>query len=154
MLPEGPVSIEFELQPVSTAVGGLIAAFCAKPLRTDIPLSVASSPRMSDYYKNFDAYHFSVNRGASGYCNLRRCGPGLIMLTSFPDPCPEYRKWYHIEIVKSGSQVELRVGGRLVVCYVDLGFIQPALEGGHFGLRHFQGFRGWHRNVRICGLQA
>ena len=151
-LGDGPVSIRFELYPVSTLVGGLITAFCARPRDPRTPLRVASSPKMSDYYANFDAYHFSVNRGASGYCNLRRCGPGLLMLTSFHDPCPDYGKWYGIEVIKDGPQVELRVDGALVACYIDLGFIQPALAGGFLGLRHFQGFRGWHRNVRICGL--
>ena len=151
-LPDEPVSIQFELHPLSTLKGGLIVAFAAKPLKPDTPLSVASSPSMSDYYKNFDAYHFSVNRGATGYCNLRRCGPGLIMLASFSDPCPQYGRWYKVEIVKAGSQVELRVEGKLAVCYVDLGFIQPALAGGYFGLRHFQGFKGWHRSVRIASL--
>ncbi len=148
-----PVSIQFELHPVSTTRGGLIAAFCVQALKPDTPLAVASSPKMSDYYNNFDAYHFSVNRGTSGYCNLRRCGAGLIMLASFSDPCPDYGKWYRVEIIKNGPQVELRVDGKLVVCYVDLGFIQPCLGGGLFGLRHFQGFRGWHRNLRIVSLQ-
>ena len=152
-LPDKPVAIQFDLQPVSTLKGGLIVAFAAKALKPGTPLSVASSPSMADYYKNFDAYHFSVNRGATGYCNLRRCGPGLIMLASFSDPCPQYGKWYKVEIVKAGRQIELRVDGKPAVCYVDLGFIQPCLVGGYFGLRHFQGFRGWHRNVRIVALE-
>jgi len=152
-LPDEPISIRFELYPVSTLKGGLIAAFCVKPLDPATPLRTASSPRMSDYYRNFDAYHFSVHRGLSGYCNLRRCGPGLIMLSSFPDPCPDCGRWYEIEIVKAGPQVELRVDGKLAVCYVDLGFIAPALAGGYFGLRHFQGFKGWHRNVCITLLK-
>ncbi len=153
-LPDAPVLINFELYPVSTIRGGLITAFCVRPLDPATPLSVASSPRMSDYYKNFDAYHFSVTRGATGYCNLRRCGPGLIMLASFSDPCREYGRWYAVEIVKSGPQVELRVDGKLAVCYVDLGVILPVLKGGYFGLRHFQGFEGWCRNVKIVSLEG
>jgi len=153
-LPLGAVSIRFDLHPVSTRKGGLIVGFCVRPLKPGTPLSVTSSPKMSDYFGNFDAYHFSVNRGSSGYCNLRRCGPGLVMLASFPDPCPRYGRWYAVEIVRAGPQVEIRVDGKLAVCYVDLGFIQPALEGGHFGLRHFQGFKSWHRNVRIAQLEA
>jgi hypothetical protein len=151
-LPDAGVAIRVDLKPVSTIKGGLIAAFCVKPLKPGTPLSVASSPNMGDYFRNFDAYHFSVNRGASGYCNLRRAGPGLIMLASFPDPCPEYGRWYALEIIQRGPQVQLAVDGRLAVCYVDLGCIQPPLAGGLFGLRHFQGFCGWHRNLRVARL--
>jgi hypothetical protein len=76
------------------------------------------------------------------------------MLASFDDPCPEVGRRYEIEIVVNGPQVELRVDGRLICCYVDMGFIQPRLDGGHFGLRHFQGFNGRHRRVRIARLEA
>jgi len=151
-LPPTPLSIHVEVKPISTIKGGLIIAFATRALEEGIPLETASSPRMSDYYKNFDAYHFSVHRGSSGYCNLRRCGPGLIMLASFADPCLETQVWYELEIVKRGAQIELRVDGKLVVCYLDHGHIQPLLEGGYFGLRHFQGFYGWHRNLRIASL--
>jgi hypothetical protein len=107
---------------------------------------------MRDYYANFDAYHFSVHRGSTGYCNLRRCGPGLIMLASFPDPCPDVNRRYHLQIIKAGPQVELRVDGSLVCCYLDLGHILAPLDGGRFALRHFQGFYGRHSDVRIAML--
>lgn len=152
-LPDEPVSIRFDVYPVDTLKGGLIVAFAATPVKGGTPLAVASSSSMADYYNNFSAYHFSVNRGSSGYCNLRRTGCGLVMLTSFFDPCPQYGRWYELEIVKAGPQVELRVGGKLAVCYVDLGNIQPLLSGGHFGLRHFQGLNAWHRNVKVTALE-
>lgn len=152
-LPDQSVSIRFDVYPVDTLKGGLIVAFAATPVKPGTPLAVASSSSMADYFNNFSAYHFSVNRGSSGYCNLRRTGCGLVMLTSFSDPCPQYGRWYELEIVKAGQQVELRVGGKLNVCYVDLGNIQPALNGGHFGLRHFQGLNAWHRNVQVTTLE-
>lgn len=148
-LPAAPASIQVDLMPISTIKGGLILGFCAEPLTSGAPFSAAGGPRMSDYYNNFNAYHFSVHRGSSGYCNLRRCGPGLIMLASFDDPCPQIDRWYHLEIIKNGPQLELRVDRRLICCYLDYGYIQPALDGGHFGLRHFQGFNGWQRNVSV-----
>jgi hypothetical protein len=148
-LPDG-VLIEHEVHPKSTIKGGLIIGFAVTP-HEGVPLSKASGGVMRDYYANFECYHFSVHRGSTGYCNLRRCGPGLLMLASFDDPCPETR-WYKLQIVKSGPQVELRVEGKLVCCYLDLGYVAPTLAGGYFGMRHFQGFYGWERNVRVSGL--
>lgn len=130
--------------------GGLIIAFCARPRSPEVTFRMTSTPRMSDYYKNFNAYHFSVTRGATGYSNLRRCGTGLIMLASFPDPCPTAGQWHRIEIVKNGPQIELRADGTLTACYLDYGYIQPRLDGGFFGIRHFNGLNAWHRNVRIA----
>jgi len=148
-LPDSPLSIAFDLKPISTILGGLIIGFCAKPVKPGTPWSVASGPLMGDYFNNFSAYHFSIHRGDTGYCNLRRAGVGLLMLASFPDPCPDKGRWYRIEVVKNGDQIELRVDGRLSVCYLDRGHVQPLLGAGHLGFRHFQGFYGWQRNLRI-----
>jgi hypothetical protein len=75
------------------------------------------------------------------------------MLASFVDPCQAEHVWYQVEIVKAGPQTEIRVDGKPAVCYLDLGFIQPSLDGGHFGLRHFGGKSAWHRNVKITTLE-
>ena len=45
------------------------------------------------------------------------------------------------------------VRSKPAVWYLDLDFIQPPPAGGLFGLRHFQGFRGWRRNLRMTELE-
>jgi hypothetical protein len=148
-IPARPVSFACESNALPEE-GGLIIAFCARPRGPDVTFKMTSTLNMSDYYKNYDCYHFSVTRNQSGYSNLRRCGSGLIMLASFADPCPAPGQWHHIEIVKNGPQIDLRADGRLAACYLDFGYIQPVLDGGFFGIRHFGGLNAWHRNVRIA----
>lgn len=152
-IPARPVSFVLESNALPED-GGLIVAFCARPRGPSVTFKMTSTLNMSDYYKNYDCYHFSVTRNRSGFSNLRRCGTGLIMLASFPDPCPSPNQWHQIEILKNGPQIELRADGRLSACYLDYGYVQPRLDGGFFGIRHFGGFNAWHRNVRIAAYET
>ncbi len=131
----------------------LILAFAARPLDESTRWEHASGPTMGYYYNYFDAYHFSVSRAGTGFCNLRRCGPGLIMLASGSDPAENLDQWYETRIVKNRGAVDLYVDGVLCSSYLDIGSVTPRLKTGRIGFRHVQTFRGCHRDVRITGLE-
>ncbi|MBN1670765.1 MAG: DUF1961 family protein [Kiritimatiellae bacterium] len=132
--------------------GLLILALCAAPLDSATAWEHASGPTMAHYYDYFDSYHFSLTRGGSGYTNLRRCGPGLVMLTSGSDPAQEAGRWYETAVVKHEGILDLYVDGRLACSYLDLGALAPRLDAGRIGFRHVQTFVAQHRDVRIAAL--
>jgi len=129
--------------------GLLIIAFCAAALDAATSWEHASGPTMGDYYNYFDSYHLSVARARSGYCNLRRCGPGLILLANGEDPSREENRWYETVILKSGGVIDLYVDGALANSYLDCGHITPRLDKGRIGLRHVQVYEGQHRDVCV-----
>ena len=132
--------------------GLLIMAFCARPLDAQTSWEHASGPTMAYYYNYFDSYHFSVSRAHSGYCNLRRCGPGLVMLASGGDPTREEDRWYETVIVKRGGIIDLYVDGELVNSHLDCGLLAPRLDRGRIGFRHVQRYVAQHRDVRVQRL--
>jgi hypothetical protein len=135
-----------------TANGLLIQAICAKRLPETQSWDHASGPNMGFYYDFFDSYHFSASRGDTGYCNLRRCGPGLIMLSSIVDPARESGVWRQTQILKHEGIIDFYVDGRLSCSYLDLGLITPRLDTGRFGFRHVQHYTACHKNFVVDRL--
>lgn len=131
----------------------LIMAFAAAPLDASTDWEHASGPGMGYYFNYFDAYHFSVSRAGTGFCNLRRCGPGLIMLASGSDPAEDLDRWYETRIVKDCGAIDLYVDGVLCSSYLDIGSLTPRLKTGRIGFRHVQIYKGCHRDVRVIELK-
>ena len=132
--------IAFDYRPV-VAKGDSYGALFAFP-GTPVPGKdfSASAGDMPNYNRGIDTYHVSLFRGSSGKTNLRRTGIGLKMLSTVqPDACGDLGKTYHVELLKSGSSVQVYVDGKLIHAYVDAGCYGPARERGCFGLRHFSG---------------
>ncbi len=135
--------IAFDFTPIATGAGttggsGSLFAFSAAPL-SDRGFTASAGP-MADYNYGIDTYHVSLFRGATGCSNLRRTGRGLRKLSHVePDPCAQLGRTYHVELVKSGSSVQVFVDGRLIHAYVDVGAFGVVRDHGCFGIRTFAG---------------
>lgn len=69
------------------------------------------------------SYHVSISRyddqaKHTGVSNWRR-NPGLNLVGQGADPCKEIRKWYHINIIKTGEICKLYVNGKLASEFTD-----------------------------------
>jgi len=86
------------------------------------------------------SYHVSVSRYDdnavhTGVSNWRR-SPGLHLMGQGSDPCVEIRKWYHINIIKSGPVCKLYVDGALASEFTDPQTISDKIPtSGKIGFR-------------------
>lgn len=149
---DGDFLVEFTFNPHSKgARPGALFAICGRP-RPGKDYSVCVGDSMDTYNKGIDAYHFSMHRGNTGLGNVRRVGPGLKMLASGKDPCPEVGKAYEVAIGKAGPVIFLLVDGKLIHNYVDAGTFGAVLAAGRIGIRHWAGMDGSYKSFRVSRL--
>jgi hypothetical protein len=149
---DGDFLAEFAFIPHSQgARPGALFTICGRP-RPGKDLSVCVGEDMDTYNFGIDGYHFSMHRGTTGLGNVRRVGPGLKMLASGKDPCPEVGKEYRVAIGKVGPTIFLMVDGKLVHSYCDAATYGPVLAAGRIGLRHWGGMDGSYKDFRVWRL--
>jgi hypothetical protein len=149
---DGDFLAEFLFIPHSQgARPGALFTICGRP-RPGKELAVCVGEDMDTYNFGIDGYHFSMHRGTTGLGNVRRVGPGLKMLASGKDPCPEVGKEYRVAIGKVGPTIFLIVDGQLVHSYYDAATYGPVLAAGRIGLRHWGGMDGSYKDFRVWQL--
>jgi len=149
---DGDFLAEFTFIPHSQgARPGALFTICGRP-RPGKELAVCVGEDMDTYNFGIDGYHFSMHRGNTGLGNVRRVGPGLKMLASGKDPCPEVGKAYRVAIGKVGPTIFLVVDGKLVHSYHDAATYGPVLTAGRIGLRHWGGMDGSYQDFRVWRL--
>jgi len=67
--------------------------------------------------------------------NLRRNSGFHLLNQALPDPCLEAQRTYHLEFVKKGARLTLKVDGTVVHDVVDTGEHGPVLGEGKIGFR-------------------
>lgn len=148
----GDLVVEFDFIPHSEGASpGALFIICGLPVPGK-DLSVCVGDSMDTYNRGINGYHFSMHRGNTGLGNVRRVGPGLMMLASGPDPCPKVGRSYRVSVGKFGPAIYLLVDGKLIHHWYDAGTYGPVLDAGHIGLRHWAGCDASYRDFRVYRL--
>ena len=108
-------------------------------------------PSLRDASKRTGAYNEYIRGSLSNYSlslhrywsdgrnnpgsNLRRNTGFHLLNQALPDPCLEAQRTYHLEFVKKGARLTLKVDGTVVHDTVDTGEHGPVLGEGKIGFR-------------------
>ncbi len=136
-------ALSFDMNTDGSTNGLTILFFCANGLNGKDLFDVSLPPRRADYksyhsgeIENYSDSYWSRNSETEGATNRMRKNPGFALVAEAPSGTTgPANKTYHIEVMKTGGHIEVKINGQSNVTWTD----PHPLGAGYIGFRSMSG---------------